>query len=369
MQSRNVISAEAIIAILIQAGAIESLNYDGPDAPEVFADAGTRLDLINGDIISTAIAVDGSSGALAVRGDITAATIALLDLDGVRRVTFEPDTFNVEPLQPATGYSFDYEDPAWSDPDYFGTLGFGRRDAWPATSSIARMAAGVDANNFADALTEAIGEPGEETARFRATATRNGYLADYAQVQAQVTAALATAGYEVVSDAPVGFAGVSSFVNLTTGASGTDIDSDEVNVNNRPLFDVVRYSVQPSLAVTLIGGAPVDLVGTVTVPSAPFDRVMLARTQNLFNVAATGRNDYYITASGGVALSVRTRYDITTATSGQSQQASLSIVIPANAADVVLTVSVARVSAGTNMSTSGSSDLNRMEVLTFRSSP
>lgn len=144
------------------------------------------------------------------------------------------------------------------------------------------------------------------------------------------------------------------------------LPSTSLLVNGQDLWGVARLTAQPTLAVTLVGAGVTPLANTVVVPDAPYDRLAIVQVQNLFNVTVVGRHDYYVTISGGIALSVRTRWDITTATSGQSSTLSTSVVIPANSGGITVEVGIARVSAACNISTSGSSDLNRLEVLTQR---
>lgn len=76
MRSLNVISAQRVIALLIQAGAIESLNYN-PAGPVPFSLTGTRLDLTNGDIQTPGFFSDGATGNVTVRGDITAESLTI----------------------------------------------------------------------------------------------------------------------------------------------------------------------------------------------------------------------------------------------------------------------------------------------------
>ena len=77
MQSQNSLSVQQLIAVLIQAGSIQSLNYN-PAGPAPFALAGTRIDLTNGDMKSTALFVDGATGNLSVKGLITATGLSIL---------------------------------------------------------------------------------------------------------------------------------------------------------------------------------------------------------------------------------------------------------------------------------------------------
>lgn len=64
---------------LLLTDAVRSLNYDGPDPGETFADAGTFLDLADGSIYSTGLFVDGATGDVAIRGSVTATAFTLLD--------------------------------------------------------------------------------------------------------------------------------------------------------------------------------------------------------------------------------------------------------------------------------------------------
>lgn len=75
MKPDNEIAAELVIAALILAGEIRSTNYV---AGVPFAVAGTRIDLLDGDIDSTAIKVDGATGALSVRGTVTCTALTIL---------------------------------------------------------------------------------------------------------------------------------------------------------------------------------------------------------------------------------------------------------------------------------------------------
>lgn len=91
---------------IIFADRVQSLNYDAPDLGETFADAGTSIDLATGTITSTGLVVDGVTGDLDVRGDITASELIILDSTGTveaaRFFTTPPDSlFNLE-----TGFSF-----------------------------------------------------------------------------------------------------------------------------------------------------------------------------------------------------------------------------------------------------------------------
>jgi len=65
----------------IRTGTIESLNWSAPSGTP-FAVAGTQIDLDAGDIVSTGIAVDGTTGDVDVKGDVTAETLTLLAADG-----------------------------------------------------------------------------------------------------------------------------------------------------------------------------------------------------------------------------------------------------------------------------------------------
>ena len=67
-----------IVAELIIGGVLRSLNYDGPDGGETFADAGSEFNLNTGSITTTALYVDGVTGSLSVRGSITATALTML---------------------------------------------------------------------------------------------------------------------------------------------------------------------------------------------------------------------------------------------------------------------------------------------------
>lgn len=68
---------------ILFADRVQSLNYDGPTPPSIFADAGTSIDLATGTITSTGLVVDGVTGDLSVRGDITASELVILDQTGL----------------------------------------------------------------------------------------------------------------------------------------------------------------------------------------------------------------------------------------------------------------------------------------------
>jgi hypothetical protein len=157
-------------------------------------------------------------------------------------------------------------------------------------------------------------------------------------------------------------------IRLIAQAIELGLGAQLVNVNGSNLYSSERLTANPTLAVTLVGAAQQALANTVVIPTAPYERIARVSAQNLFAPAATGSHDYYVVASGGVALSPRTRWNLTTATSLQSSNITYTFVIPPNVAPVTLTVTVARVSAATNMSTVGGADLNRLEVNTYRSS-
>lgn len=96
---------------VIFADQIRSLNYDGPDGGEIFADTGTLLDLATGTITSTGLVVDGTTGDVAVRGDITATSLEL-QVDGITRATYSELT-----PRGFTGHGFTYVSADWLDGD------------------------------------------------------------------------------------------------------------------------------------------------------------------------------------------------------------------------------------------------------------
>ncbi len=118
MKSQNTITAQRIIALLIKAGAIESLNYN-PAGPAPFSLTGTRLDLVNGDIQTPGLFSDGATGDLAVRGDITAETLTIIG-PTTKSIVAGP----VVGLAGST-YGLTLADTAWSDPDYAAGLSLG----------------------------------------------------------------------------------------------------------------------------------------------------------------------------------------------------------------------------------------------------
>lgn len=107
---------------VIFADAIQSLNYDGPDGAEVFADAGTLIDLDTGSITSTGIVVDGTTGDLSIRGEVEA-TAFVLDYSGTDalRLGSYNDGFNTLPaLEALTAAGAVHTRLAWSTASIFG---------------------------------------------------------------------------------------------------------------------------------------------------------------------------------------------------------------------------------------------------------
>lgn len=72
---------------------VESINYVAPTPPSPFAGAGMAIDLATGTITATGLFVDGTSGDVAIRGDVTATEFALLDGAGdrVAELTMTPE--------------------------------------------------------------------------------------------------------------------------------------------------------------------------------------------------------------------------------------------------------------------------------------
>jgi hypothetical protein len=73
------LAANVVTTAKLATDAIKSTNYDGPDGGEVFADAGSFFDLANGNITSTGLVLDGTSGALSIKGSVDATAFKLLD--------------------------------------------------------------------------------------------------------------------------------------------------------------------------------------------------------------------------------------------------------------------------------------------------
>lgn len=88
MRSVNNLSANRILALLIEAGEIRSLNYNGAGTPP-YALLGTRIDLLNGNIQTRGLFTDGATGDVSILGDITARTLTVLEA-GIAAVTFGP---------------------------------------------------------------------------------------------------------------------------------------------------------------------------------------------------------------------------------------------------------------------------------------
>jgi hypothetical protein len=318
VQSANAISASLIIALLIEAGEIQSLNYTAPLPGSPYAQAGTRLDLTNGDITSTAIAVDGATGALFVRGDITADSLALVN--------------PLLPGGPVTVRFDDYFEFQYGDAEVFRYVGSGDPDR--------------------EAV---IGFP-----------TSGGPEPD-----------VILAARDAVSELRA-LVGVSRFGAARMEAEDVNAGNDmsltltptSINVKNQPMFAVERYAIATSLLpAVLVGAAPVDLAGVLVIPTRPFDREVVITAANLLAPSATGVADYYMTLTGGVSIGYRTRWNQTSTGSSQSFTQTVTQTIPANAAPVTVTIRVARISAATNMASAGGADLNRIHATTFRSSP
>lgn len=107
---------------VIFADQLQSLNYDGPDGGETFADAGTLISLVSGDITSTGLVVDGTTGDVWIRGDIEA-TAFVLDYDGndSLRLGSWNDGFNIVPaLEALTDAGVVHTRLAWSESSIFG---------------------------------------------------------------------------------------------------------------------------------------------------------------------------------------------------------------------------------------------------------
>lgn len=90
-------------------GEIISANYAYTSGP--FSDAGSRFDLSNGDLVTTGLFVDGTTGDVDVRGNLTALSLSLTDAGGTEVAVFgESNEFTT------TGHGFIYTDPNWTDP-------------------------------------------------------------------------------------------------------------------------------------------------------------------------------------------------------------------------------------------------------------
>lgn len=107
---------------VIFADRVQSLNYDGPDGSEVFADAGTSIDLATGTITSTGLVVDGVTGNVFVRGSVEA-TAFVLDYGSGPSMVFGSyfDGFNTLPaLEALDQLGAVHTRLAWSDASIFG---------------------------------------------------------------------------------------------------------------------------------------------------------------------------------------------------------------------------------------------------------
>lgn len=84
MRSVNVISAERVVAMLIEAGEIQSLNYT-PGTPP-YSGTGTRLDLTTGAIESPNFAVDAAGNVSMTGGAMIGGTIVGGDVESINYV-------------------------------------------------------------------------------------------------------------------------------------------------------------------------------------------------------------------------------------------------------------------------------------------
>jgi hypothetical protein len=80
------VAANAITTGKLATDAIKSLNYDGPDGAEVFADVGSFFDLTNGNIITRGLRVDGATGNMWAKGAITADSLSITAVSGATTV-------------------------------------------------------------------------------------------------------------------------------------------------------------------------------------------------------------------------------------------------------------------------------------------
>jgi microcystin-dependent protein len=113
MRSLNTLSVTRLIALIIQAGEIESLNYVAGVGVPPYSSAGTRLDLINGNIYTPGLFVDGATGDVDVRGDITARSLTVLDALAVPRLIAS----DVVTPGGATAFGLAASSPTWTQPE------------------------------------------------------------------------------------------------------------------------------------------------------------------------------------------------------------------------------------------------------------
>jgi hypothetical protein len=203
-QSRNTLTAQRVIALLVQAGSIESLNYNPAGTPP-YSLTGSRFDLTTGDIQTPGLFADGTGG-LSVRGDVTAETFTVLPaLPDVRSIVAGP----VPVVGSPDFFGFDMVNPAW-DPDCAASmaLGNGVGANSPSVLLIAKQEVGESAQMGVSA------GPGYDIASGQAS-----YGARYAELIAYVDTA---SSYTEIL-AGNGMAGTSASVRVTdTGGAICD---------------------------------------------------------------------------------------------------------------------------------------------------
>lgn len=71
------LSAKRVIALIVEAGELVSSNYVAGAVPPFYSVSGTRFDLTTGDLFTPGLVVDGVTGDVHVRGDITATSFTI----------------------------------------------------------------------------------------------------------------------------------------------------------------------------------------------------------------------------------------------------------------------------------------------------
>lgn len=306
---------------VIFADRVQSLNYDGPDMGEVFADAGTSIELVTGNITSTGLVVDGTTGDVSIRGEVTATAFALVDgSDVVGELTLSPISAGGYSYQ--TGLDMRGESPdaanqlAWAT-EVFGTATVSR----VGLTSIPGTTFGLPQSNVTLVSYADSGSP----------ANNRGELYISQSNGTGVSTTVAVRGYSTFADFQVstyyaGTSGLFGQLRLISSAAGTFLTTDArlgawtaLPLNsgggwsNYGLgFGIARYRRFGDIVHLegLVQCSPAGVgtvIGTLPAGFRPASQKMFAvRIQTSVNGDVTARLD--ITTAGSVVLNVAGGY-------------------------------------------------------------